>query len=131
MGKGKWIQLDKKEEKGSGSFSKYAKSTLITSRQFVASKDESEIDLHIEKLVEHPQRLDASEMLAIQISKFEQSLQMGIENKRPFLIFIHGVGAGVLRTEIHKRLSLNKQIKYFEDAQKERFGFGATKVQIC
>jgi dsDNA-specific endonuclease/ATPase MutS2 len=46
------------------------------------------------------------------------------------IIFIHGVGNGVLRNAIHKRLSGNKNVQYFEDAQKEKFGYGATKVRI-
>jgi dsDNA-specific endonuclease/ATPase MutS2 len=46
------------------------------------------------------------------------------------IIFIHGVGNGVLRTEIHKRLSKNKQVEYFKDAMKEKFGYGATLVKI-
>jgi dsDNA-specific endonuclease/ATPase MutS2 len=46
------------------------------------------------------------------------------------IIFIHGVGNGTLRNELHKRLSGHKNVKYYEDAQKEKFGYGATKVKI-
>ena len=44
------------------------------------------------------------------------------------LKIIHGVGAGILRKEIHRRLSKKTEVKYFEDADKERFGFGSTII---
>ena len=37
---------------------------------------------------------------------------------------------GWLRKEIHRQLSRNKDIKFFEDARKEKFGFGATLVRL-
>jgi dsDNA-specific endonuclease/ATPase MutS2 len=46
------------------------------------------------------------------------------------ITFIHGVGNGVLRDSIHKRLSGNKNVQYYEDVQKDKFGYGATKVKI-
>lgn len=88
------------------------------------------IDLHIEKLTDNPQSLSPAEMLSIQISRFQQAMERAVEIGMPEITFIHGVGAGVLRTEIHRRLAANKSIKYFEDAQKEKFGYGATKVKL-
>ena len=41
---------------------------------------------------------------------------------------IHGIGSGKLRSEIHKRLSQRKEVKYFEDGDKEKFGFGSTII---
>jgi dsDNA-specific endonuclease/ATPase MutS2 len=46
------------------------------------------------------------------------------------IIFIHGAGNGTLRKEIHRQLSRNKDIKFFEEAQKEKFGYGATLVRL-
>jgi dsDNA-specific endonuclease/ATPase MutS2 len=46
------------------------------------------------------------------------------------ITFIHGIGNGVLRKEIHKYLSHLGNIKYFQDTQKSRFGYGATLVRI-
>jgi hypothetical protein len=134
--KGHWFQIDATplpKEQGTA--------TLLSSELFKPKKQESpppppllayqtEVDLHIEKLVENPSTLSPAEMLALQISRFEQALDQAIYRKQPSIIFIHGVGNGVLRTELHKRLSKHKQIRFFEDAQREKFGFGATKVQI-
>ena len=44
--------------------------------------------------------------------------------------FIHGIGNGVLRDKIHKLLSKNDTIQYYEDANKERFGYGATLIHF-
>ena len=46
------------------------------------------------------------------------------------IVFIHGMGNGVLRKEIHRQLSRNKGIKFFEDVRKEKFGFDATLAQL-
>ncbi len=46
------------------------------------------------------------------------------------ITFVHGVGSGTLRREIQKRLSGMKSILYFQDAQREKFGYGATLVRL-
>jgi dsDNA-specific endonuclease/ATPase MutS2 len=46
------------------------------------------------------------------------------------ITFIHGVGNGIMRMEIHKRLSKNPQVQFFKDAMKEKFGYGATLVKL-
>lgn len=89
-----------------------------------------EIDLHIEKLTFPGQKISNSEMLRIQISAFEAAMDQAIAAGQDEIKFIHGIGNGVLRAEIQKRLSKMKNIKFFEDAQKERFGYGATLVKI-
>ena len=89
-----------------------------------------EIDLHIEKLVENSGDLPAAEILTIQIRQFEKAFDKAILDGVEKLIVIHGTGNGILRTEVQKRLSGNSLIKHFKDAQKERFGYGATEIQF-
>jgi hypothetical protein len=89
-----------------------------------------EIDLHIEKLVENSGDLAAAEILTIQIRQFEKAFDKAILDGVEKLIVIHGTGNGILRTEVQKRLSGNSLIKHFKDAQKERFGYGATEIQF-
>jgi hypothetical protein len=89
-----------------------------------------EIDLHIEKLTYPDQKLSNSEMLKLQLAAFETAMDQAIAAGQDEIKFIHGIGNGVLRAEIQKRLSKMKNIKFFEDAQKERFGYGATLVKI-
>lgn len=87
-----------------------------------------EIDLHIEKLRDDYQFLDQSEMITIQLAYFQQMLDAAIVHQMPKIVFIHGVGNGTLRHHIHKVISKHPQVRTFMDAQKEKFGFGATEV---
>ncbi|TCC93408.1 DNA mismatch repair protein MutS [Pedobacter frigiditerrae] len=87
-----------------------------------------EIDLHIEKLRNDYQFLSQSEIIDIQLSYFQQMLDAAIVHQMPSIVFIHGVGNGTLRHHIHKAISKHPQVRTFMDAQKEKFGFGATEV---
>jgi hypothetical protein len=91
-----------------------------------------EVDLHIEKLLpgEDPKLMSNSEILRQQLSTFQDNLDRAIAANMHEIIFIHGTGNGVLKKEIQKLLSRNPHIKFFEDARKEKFGYGATKVQL-
>jgi len=89
-----------------------------------------EVDLHIEELVKETQGLSNAEILQIQLNTFENTLENALMNGFDEVIFIHGVGKGILRKEIQKRLSQHSAIEYYEDAQKEKFGYGATKVKL-
>lgn len=86
------------------------------------------IDLHLEEITE--EHVPENEILSLQLRVFENKLDQAITSNMTEITFIHGVGNGVLRMEIHKRLSKNIDIKYFEDAQKAKFGYGATKIQL-
>lgn len=91
----------------------------------------SEVDLHIEKITDDDfSSLSNSEILRRQLAVFEDNLERALAANLPEITFIHGAGNGVLKKEIQKLLSRNKQIKYFEDAKKEKFGYGATKVKL-
>jgi hypothetical protein len=96
----------------------------------IIEKPSAEVDLHIEKLVGDHSPFTPSEILNIQIKAFEKNLENAIATGMEKIIFIHGAGNGVLKTHIHKHLSSNKEIKFFKDAQKEKFGYGATHVQL-
>lgn len=85
-------------------------------------------DLHIEKLRDDHEFLNKNEILEIQLAHFRKSLDSAIVHKLPSVIFIHGVGNGILRNEIHKAISRHPQVKTFMDAYKEKFGYGATEV---
>ena len=87
-----------------------------------------EVDLHIEKLRNDHDFLDKQEMMQIQLTCFKKNLDAAIVHKLESIIFIHGVGNGSLRHEIHKIISKHAQVKTFMDARKEKFGYGATEV---
>ncbi|WNB17239.1 Smr/MutS family protein [Marivirga arenosa] len=89
-----------------------------------------EIDLHIESIDPNYEKLPKEDILNIQLQKFEQKLNEAIMAGLDDIIFIHGVGNGVLRNKIHKQLSQHDNIQFFKDTHKEKFGYGATLVKI-
>jgi len=92
------------------------------------ARPEREVDLHIERLRDDHQFLSSTEMLNIQMDHFRNALDAAIVHQYQDIVFIHGVGNGILKHEIHKALSRNNRIQTFMDAHKDRFGYGATKV---
>jgi DNA-nicking Smr family endonuclease len=95
-----------------------------------AKRPPASLDLHIEHLVKDSKGMSNSEMLRIQLEVFDQNLDKAIASGMHEITFIHGIGNGVLRKEIHKRLSQMQNIKYFQDTQKDNWGYGATLVRI-
>ena len=91
-----------------------------------------EVDLHLEALRPDNQdeELSNTAILRIQLDTFEDALIRALATNMHEIVFIHGLGSGTLRKEIHRQLSRNKDIKFFEDAQKGKFGFGATLVRL-
>ena len=90
-----------------------------------------EFDLHLEALrPDNKEELSNTSILRLQLDAFEDALSRALATNMHEIVFIHGMGNGVLRKEIHRQLSRNKDIKFFEDARKEKFGFGATLVRL-
>ncbi len=93
-------------------------------------KPDAEIDLHFEFLWPNAPSMENSEILKYQLDHFEKMLDNAIYSGMNEITFIHGVGNGKLRMEMHRILSQHKNIKSFKDAHKEKFGYGATSVRI-
>jgi hypothetical protein len=89
-----------------------------------------EVDLHIEELTDKFPSMQAEEMLRFQLEAFRKNLEAAIAHQYQSIVFIHGVGNGTLRNEIHKQLGKHPHVKTFKDARKEKFGYGATEVLI-
>jgi hypothetical protein len=90
---------------------------------------EKEVDLHIEELIDNTNGMSNYEMLNIQLERFEKELDLAITKSMKKLIFIHGVGNGRLRQEIHSILKKTKGVS-FQDAPYKVYGYGATQVNI-
>jgi len=89
-----------------------------------------QVDLHIEQLTKNYDTMNNHEMLELQLKVFEENLDRAIASGMDEITFIHGIGSGALRNAIHKKLSKVKNIQYFKDAMREKFGYGATLVKI-
>lgn len=87
-----------------------------------------EVDLHINQLMDNAYGLSKLEMLQFQKERVESEMRSGIQSGVKKIIFIHGVGQGVLKQEI-ARLLKTKFPKYrFQDASFQEYGYGATMV---
>ena len=86
-----------------------------------------EIDLHIEKLVANTHGMTNFDILNRQIEVAKFQLELAMERKFSQIIFIHGVGEGILRAELEVLFSRYKGITY-QDANYALYGAGATEV---
>lgn len=92
-------------------------------------RNEDEVDLHIQHLVSDYKNLSNAEMLQLQLKRFRKEMDHALKNHYHKLIFIHGVGNGVLRTEIQRELRSYDNIR-FADASFDKYGYGATEVNF-
>lgn len=99
-------------------------------QNFKLKAPEHEVDLHIEKLTDDYSGLSNSAILKLQLERFQDALDRALAANMHEIVFIHGAGNGILRKEIQKLLSRTPGIKFFEDARKEKFGYGATLVRL-
>ena len=68
-------------------------------------------------------------MLTIQIDTAKRQLDFAIRKKIQRIVFIHGVGDGVLRAEMEYLFRRYDNVKYY-DADLQKYGRGATEVYI-
>jgi len=89
-----------------------------------------EVDLHIHELLDDHKGMGNSEIIAVQLEHFERTLRIAENKKIPRIVYIHGVGQGVLRAEIRKMLYQYYPHCEFLDASYAEYGYGATEVRI-
>ncbi len=87
-----------------------------------------EVDLHINELVDNTQGLSNHEMLEIQKEKVESEIKSAVQIGVKKIVFIHGVGQGVLKQEVINLLKSKFRKYYFQDASFKEYGYGATMV---
>ena len=87
-----------------------------------------EVDLHINQLLDDSRGLSNKEMLDLQIERAEREMKSAIKSNVKKIVFIHGLGQGVLKQEIAKLLKNKFPKYYFHDASFKEYGFGATMV---
>lgn len=87
-----------------------------------------EVDLHIQHLVKSSKGMQNYDMLSLQIDTAKYKLEFAIRKRIPRVVFIHGVGEGVLRKEL-EYLFAKYPVKITE-ASYQKYGLGATEVYI-
>ena len=88
-----------------------------------------EFDLHIEKLVPNKRGMSNYDILTLQSETAKRHIDFAIRNRIPKIVFINGVGEGVLKSELDFLLGRYENIS-FQDANYQKYGLGATEVYI-
>ena len=87
------------------------------------------VDLHIHQLTKYPKKMSNHEMLVLQTDTAKRQLDFAIDKKIQRIVFIHGVGEGVLKAELEYLFRRYDNVKYYEADYRE-YGRGATEVYI-
>ena len=92
--------------------------------------DEMEVDLHIESLIDSHKGMPNYQIIEVQMAEFKRKMNVAISRNMKRIVFIHGVGAGVLREEIRSELRIFYTEFEFLDGSYQRYGGGATEVLL-
>lgn len=92
-------------------------------------KNEIVVDLHIHEIVDHDAYLPKHQKLSIQLKEAKNKLAEAKNNRISKVVFIHGVGKGVLKEELHKFLEARTGLEFY-DADYALYGRGATEVKL-
>lgn len=86
-----------------------------------------EVDLHIEKLVNSYRGMSNFDILNLQMETAKRQIEFASRKRIQKIVFIHGVGEGVLKAELDYLLGSYDTLKFY-DADYQKYGIGATEV---
>lgn len=89
-----------------------------------------EIDLHADAILDSTKGLEPKDIMTCQLKVFHDTMKKHAKDRGRRIVFIHGKGEGVLRTEILKELKKHYRQCTHQDASFREYGFGATMVTI-
>jgi dsDNA-specific endonuclease/ATPase MutS2 len=115
---------DKAISYGENIYTKDIDSRSSKSQKKLKSQTVLKIDLHIELLTSNYHYLDNFEIVQLQLNECHKKIQQAINSNISKLIIVHGIGTGVLKSEVHKLLR-NYKLRFYlsKDA-------GATEVMV-
>jgi Smr domain len=87
------------------------------------------VDLHIHQLTNSYKRLENHEILNLQLDTAKRQLEFAIQKRIQRIVFIHGVGEGVLKIELEYLFKRYENLKFY-DADYQKYGLGATEVYL-
>ena len=88
-----------------------------------------EVDLHIHQLTNSNRGMTNHDMLTLQLDTARRRLEFAIKKRIPRIVFIHGVGEGVLKLELEYLFGRYNNVAHYE-ANYQKYGLGATEVKI-
>jgi molybdopterin-biosynthesis enzyme MoeA-like protein len=99
----------------------------------VKPKDRSlpamEVDLHIHQITTSNKHMSNYDMLNLQLDTARHKLEFAISKRIQKVVFIHGVGEGVLKSELDYLFGRYDNVKFYP-ADYQKYGQGATEVYI-
>ncbi|MFD2914407.1 Smr/MutS family protein [Psychroserpens luteus] len=88
-----------------------------------------EVDLHIHQITTSNRHMSNYDMLNLQLDTARHKLEFAIKKRIQKVVFIHGVGEGVLKAELDYLFGRYDNVKYYA-ADYQKYGLGATEVYI-
>jgi len=88
-----------------------------------------EVDLHIHHLTKSSRGMTSYDKLNLQVDTARGQLEFAMRKRIPKIVFIHGVGEGVLRQELETLFGRYNNVRFY-DADYKTYGLGATEVRI-
>ena len=88
-----------------------------------------EVDLHIHQLVKSTNGMNNFDMLNLQLETAKRQLEFAMRKRIQKVVFIHGVGEGVLKEELKYLFNKYENLKFY-DADYQKYGLGATEVYL-
>ncbi len=106
---------------------KKRKQVIVKSKERNAPK--MEVDLHISKLVKSYKGMSNYDMLNLQLETAKRQLDFAMSKRIQKIVFIHGVGEGVLKIELEYLFKRYENLKFYA-ADYQKYGSGATEVYV-
>ena len=88
-----------------------------------------EVDLHIHQLTNSEKGMTSHDKLNLQLETAKRQLEFAIRKRIQKVVFIHGVGEGVLKEDLKYLFGRYDNVKYY-DADYQKYGLGATEIYI-
>lgn len=92
------------------------------------TRPEEVVDIHIHQLVKNYNQISADEAISIQMNHFKNMFEKALALNYSKITIIHGVGTNALKQKIWKEICGHPAVKTYYEAQKEKFGYGATEI---
>lgn len=125
------LQKDKGIDKDSKFYRKAIK-LRDRERAKIEKKDSGieEVDLHIQHIMDDYSYLSSGAIVEIQLARFRTSLTGAIKAGQNKIVYIHGKGAGKLKSDIVRIIDNEYPRCRHQDASFAEYGYGATLIII-
>ena len=88
-----------------------------------------EVDLHIQQITKSTRGMGNFDILTLQLETAKRKIEFARAKQIPRIIFIHGVGEGVLKEELDFLFKKYDSLEFYP-ADFQKYGWGATEVRL-